>query len=503
IGQAGGMQRLLKDAAAKGHITVEVGVRNCKQCGSKGVENKCVTCGAHTAARADKPELQRVDLGEKLRRAMERVGMQKAPDVKAVQGLISKTKVPEPLEKGLLRAKHDVSVFKDGTVRFDMTDVPLTHFKPREAHVSVAKLRELGYTHDCKGQPLARDDQVCELRVQDVIIPRNGLEYLHKTANFTDELLERFYGLPPFYKAAKPEDLIGQLVVGLAPHTSGGVLGRLLGWTTTQAGLAHPYWHAAKRRNCDGDEDCVMLLLDGLLNFSRAYLPEKRGGLMDAPLVLTTRLDPSEIDKEAHNLDVGWLYPLEFYEATQRCPAPKEVEILIDTVGKRIAEGQGRQYEGLGFTHDTGSIEDGPVQSSYKTLGTMMDKMDGQLRLAEKLRAVDAADVAARVIEGHFLRDLQGNLKKFSKQKVRCVKCNAKYRRPPLKGSCLRCGSNLTMTVHHASVIKYLEVSKRIAEKYNVKPYTKQRLALLEEHVNSLFQSDKVKKTSLKDFFEG
>ena len=29
---------------------------------------------------------------------------------------------------------------------------------------------------------------------------------------------------------------------------------------------------------CDGDEDCVMLLLDGLLNFSRRFLPENRGG---------------------------------------------------------------------------------------------------------------------------------------------------------------------------------------------------------------------------------
>ncbi|MDG5779003.1 LAGLIDADG family homing endonuclease, partial [Haloarculaceae archaeon H-GB1-1] len=29
---------------------------------------------------------------------------------------------------------------------------------------------------------------------------------------------------------------------------------------------------------CDGDEDCVMLLMDGLLNFSKKYLPDKRGG---------------------------------------------------------------------------------------------------------------------------------------------------------------------------------------------------------------------------------
>ena len=34
---------------------------------------------------------------------------------------------------------------------------------------------------------------------------------------------------------------------------------------------------------CDGDEDCVMLLMDGLLNFSRSFLPQNRGGTMDAP----------------------------------------------------------------------------------------------------------------------------------------------------------------------------------------------------------------------------
>jgi DNA polymerase II large subunit len=32
---------------------------------------------------------------------------------------------------------------------------------------------------------------------------------------------------------------------------------------------------------------------------------------MDAPLVLTSSIDPAEIDKESHNLDVMSSYPLD------------------------------------------------------------------------------------------------------------------------------------------------------------------------------------------------
>ncbi len=56
-------------------------------------------------------------------------------------------------------------------------------------------------------------------------------------------------------------------------------------------------------------------------------------------------------------------------------------------------------------------------------------------------------------------------------------------------------------TVHEGSVRKYLEVSKQIAIKYKIDPYTHQRILLLERSVESLFQNDKVKKAKLSDFF--
>ena len=71
-----------------------------------------------------------------------------------------------------------------------------------------------------------------------------------------------------------------------------------------------------------------MLLLEGLLNFSRDILPSNRGGQMDAPLVLTTQLLPSQIDKEALNVDCSWMYSTEFYEATTSQLHPSEVNTL-------------------------------------------------------------------------------------------------------------------------------------------------------------------------------
>ncbi len=979
LGQAGGMQRLVNEAMNSKKITVEVGHRMCSVCGKKTFLPFC-QCGGHTVALTppEKPSPQDIDLSLMVKSALARIGETSMPDVKGVQGLMSREKVPEALEKGILRAKHDVYAFKDGTIRFDMTDVPVSHFKPSEISLSVEKARALGYTHDVYGKPLETPDQILELKVQDFIPSRSCGEYFLRTAQYIDDLLVKFYGMKPFYNAKSSEDLIGQLAIGLAPHTSAGVVTRIIGYTTASAGYAHHYFHAAKRRNCvhpntripvwdekrkelilprigklvdgispegelvpvpegydwyvfgldlekgqyvkrkvkhfvrtappkkwvrirtesgrefvmtpdhnfmhffrrfehkfaddarrgdhvglcrkfpvekveregwiniartlrrleeprkrrieikgaekyimsvaqrfgqarveshilpgrlevmggfeawakspnlleleslaeagminfddlpgecevtflgdrvhlpvwvefdsdlmrlfshylafgsakikpnptihfkssleklsetrelfrnlfelevelkenevkiesrlvydlfvkgfrlgaravsktiprvlytsdeevlsiflsavledmgriveepsriaiytrssglidglgllfarlgiftkyaqpsnvdmnkltiegldlyefgkraspsdahvkrevervckraprtralrspnvggeewydtlldevveveeftdevpaycldietgsddvltknlvwgnglvqircDGDEDCLMMLLDGFLNFSRAYMPERRGGTMDIPLVLSTRLDPNEIDKEAQNVDCRFRYPLEFFEATLRHADPKEIASIMDTVSSRI--GTEKQYEHLGFTHDTTNINEGPKESAYKTLDNMIKKMEAQLDLGAKIRAVDVSDMASRVIETHFLPDMIGNLKSFSKQTFRCMKCGAKFRRIPLKGSCTKCeGGNLSLTVHEKSVKKYLEVTKKICEKYAVSDYTKQRVWVMELSMASLFESDKVKKCKLDDFF--
>ena len=1043
IGPAGGSQRDVTKAAgettgpAGEDLRLSLGDRRCPECGDHTYRTRCADCEVHTepyyecddcgqvvapdeAGRVHCDRCERdvtsptewtVDLNDRYREALDRVAERETafPILKGVKGLTSAHETPEPMEKGVLRAKHGVTAFKDGTVRYDMTDLPVTAVRPAELDVTADDLRELGYEEDVDGDPLRFDDQLVELKVQDVVLSDGAAEHMLKTADFVDDLLESLYDLPPFYDVDDRDDLVGELVFGMAPHTSAAVVGRVVGFTSAAVGYAHPYFHAAKRRNCDGDEDCVMLLLDGLLNFSKEFLPNQRGGSvaadsrllavgpegdvrcltfaefwdeldevvhhdgkfekklvdetgwrtyafdanhearlapverairyeasederlvrvqtqfgrsldvtehhslfryddgieevaggdlspgdlvvapqeldveserttvdvvdnlddpyvfiddhvedllrtvwettahgsdahaafdgglsyrlskrkisydrlaeilshaglsvpddaevglwgsetgiarrvdvdaefawllglfvaegslsgasptlfnadeavvdraveatnaalghdptvewsnkayrvrfpavfravlgalgfddpgasaklvpdailraprdvvlgfirgflagdgsepsddnyttiqfhttservkdgfvfllhrlglvanvsrrerddprrpiytvsvsggasdnplrrvldgeepylpkslvvslptallelremeiegvreliptylkrrenvslgklkeiitelddrdlppeamdrlaklrplvdgdlsylrvqsvervdydgylydlqvggepiftanwlyahnsMDAPLVMSSRLDPTEIDDEAHNMDIVREYPREFYEATLEMADPTDVDV-------RIAEstlGTDDQYRGFDHTHDTTDLHMGPALSAYKTLGSMMEKTEAQLGLARRISAVDESDVAERIIEYHFLPDLIGNLRAFSSQETRCLDCGFKYRRMPLTGDCRECGGRVNLTVHEGSVTKYLDTAIRVADQYDCREYTKQRLQILERSIERVFEDDTNKQGSIADF---
>lgn len=495
IGNYGGSKRNIVDAAKRGNILVEIARCKCTNCGVGSTQSICPVCGSKTIL--TKSGKKRINLANLLKKASENVGVRKMDEVKGVIGMISEQKFPEPLEKGLLRAKNNVFVFKDATIRHDSTNLPLTHFTPEEIGVPLRKLQELGYTHDIDGNELKSHEQILELKMQDVIISQDCAEYLLKVANFVDDLLERFYKQDKFYNLGKKEDLVGHLVVGLAPHTSAGVLGRIIGFTKASACYAHPYFHSAKRRNCDSDEDSIMLLLDALINFSKIYLPSSRGGRMDAPLVLSSRIDPEEIDDESHNIDTMSHLPLEFYKKTIEFAKPSDVLPIIDNVKKRL--GTEKQYSGLMYSHNTSSIHSGPKKCLYKMLPTMKEKVDAQIELAEKIRAVDQKNVVERVLASHFLPDMAGNIKAFSRQKFRCTSCNKKYRRIPLSGEC-KCGGNLVLSVSKGSVVKYLDIAKELSGKYPIDKYLIQRIELMEFEIKSLFENDKSKQSSLDAF---
>jgi DNA polymerase II large subunit len=246
---------------------------------------------------------------------------------------------------------------------------------------------------------------------------------------------------------------------------------------------------------CDGEENGLILMLDCLLNFSKEYLPAKRGSISDAPLTITTILDLGEVDDEVYDLDIAFEYPKEFYEKTKENVYPSEVK--IERVANRL--GSENQYSGLGYTTETTDFNAGVHLTRYKDTEDMVEKVMLQLKLAEKLNCVDERAVAYKILSTHFLKDIKGNLRTFFKQTFRCINCNTIYRRPPLLGKCLKCGGNLVLTVSEGTISKYLEASKKIAEQYHIPDYTKEQLRLLENHLENVF-GRKPKQFSLSAF---
>lgn len=509
LGDSGGNQRLINTALKErpnrrgftqgklGTIEMVTQLRYCKNCNKETISLRC--CKSLTMVKEDAKK-RLVDVSEIVTKAMNNTKVGILPKVKGIKELTSGPKIPESFEKGILRSKYDLRVYKDGTLRYDMIDLPITHFYPKEIGLSVEKALELGYSKDIDGNKLESENQLLELKVQDLIVSKNAGPWLVKVANFVNEELVKLYGSEPFYEVTSNSvmhDLIGSLLICLSPHTSAGVLGRLIGFTSAKAQYGHPFFHAAKRRNCDGDEDSIMLLLDGLLNFSDSFVPTTRGGTMDIPRVLSTRIDPMEIDSEAHNVELNSKYPLEFYEHSEKFSNPVEVLEYLDTVSKRLESPE--QYEGYSFTHSSSNINLGPNESRYVTLDSMKSKAIASLELAKKTRASDASYVAEQTIEKHFIRDIIGNLRSFSTQGVRCKKCNTKYRRPPLKNTC-SCGGLLQLNISPASVAKYRQIAGEIADKYGSRKFIRQRLELAFSAIEETLENEQIKQMDLGAF---
>jgi len=520
VGPKGGATRDIMKACKEDSFYTEIANRYCDNCKLPSLGTHCRTCGASTMVRnlcmMCKAEVEEGDrcarcgkegrthsavnypLKMAIEQARKKLGVAPEEPFKGVKSLMSRHRSAEPLEKGILRQKHGLHAFKDGTIRFDATNEPLTHFKPAWIAASIEKLREMGYTRDYLGKELASPDQIVELMMQDVIIPRDSAKHLLNTAKFIDEELEKLYELEPFYKVDRVDDLVGHLVVGLAPHTSVGIMGRIIGFTDSQVCLASPVWHSAKRRDCDGDADSVMLLMDAFLNFSFDFLPDKIGGLMDAPLLIQPVVLPHEVQRQAHNVDIASAYPVEFYEATWKQGKAADAASMIETIKNRI--GDEHQFFGYAFTHFTDALVTKAQRSAYSTLNTMEEKLKMQFDTAKLINAVDADEVAAMVLTTHILPDIMGNMRSYSSQTFRCTTCGAKFRRMPLLGKCTECQSELIQTVTRGAVEKYLGIATDMCQQYKINDYLRSRVESIAMELKLIFKEEKKMQSSLTEF---
>ena len=524
VGIEGGRMNNFIDVIKKGFVISDFPIINCEDCKQQTIYRKCEHCGSYntkqryidpkTKIKYDEPpkdlrvrafERRKYEISKLYKKTIENWNDEIPSLIKGVKNTKNKYRYAEHPLKGILRSKFSLRVNKDGTVRYDGTELGITHFKPKEIGLTVSKVKKLGYSFDWKGNEITSDEQLIEIFPQDIIIPDSDIlgseaasRVLQRVANFVDEELTRLYNKPAYYNIATKEDLIGQMVIGLAPHTSAGIAGRIIGFSKISALLAHPYWHAAQRRDLDGEETSIMLMLDAFLNFSRDFLPDQRGSRsMDAPLVITTILNSKEVDDEVYDLNITNNYPLEFYNLAKKMKDPWDIEIrtiknTLDTID---------QYENHLFTHPVSNLNQGVQMSSYKTLPTMREKMDGQVELAKIIRAVELPKLAELIVNGHFIRDTKGNLRKFTMQQFRCPKCNEKYRRMPLSGICNACKNpKLIYTISEGSIKKYIEATHELMKIEGVSSYLRETITLLQKRIDSVFGKEATKQKGLGDF---
>ena len=139
---------------------------------------------------------------------------------------------------------------------------------------------------------------------------------------------------------------------------------------------------------------------------------------------------------------------------------------------------------------------------------------------------------------------MRGNIRAFGQQKVRCVKCNHSYRRPPLTKSCrevvktervalcpecgcfnltnektntlpsecsicsrslevdIKCGGKIIGTVYPNSVMKYNKLMEHLIENFGCSDYNKQKYFQFKEWTQDMFGLKRKGIQQTLDFFD-
>jgi len=236
--------------------------------------------------------------------------------------------------------------------------------------------------------------------------------------------------------------------------------------------------------------------MDSLLNFSRQFLSDRIGGLMDAPLLIQPLVLPHESQPQAHNLEVTKFFPLSFFESTKSQQKASDVT-SVEIIKSRLETKE--QFYDYHYTHQTSKLTSSKSRSAYSTLGSMLDKFDMQIKNADLIDAVDTNEIVSNVISTHLIPDIMGNLRAYAKQSFRCTACGRSYRRLPLLQHCI-CGNKLIQTITRASVEKYLKLAKRLIEKYKMSTYQKGRIIALSDEIDLVFGKSDGDQALLTDY---
>ncbi|MGC9067783.1 MAG: hypothetical protein ACP5GU_03990 [Thermoprotei archaeon] len=377
---------------------------------------------------------------EEYRNAIKEIGFGSPSTLRPVKD----SKGYEIIEKGILRSLNNVSVSNDGIVKIKITNAPLTHFRPKDIGISIHKLKSLGYNYDINGNELIDENQVVKLFPYDVILPMHVGELLLNVTKFVDSELQRVYKLPLFYYILDLYGLIGHLIVGFAPNSRIGVIGRIIGFSESDVLYAHPSWHMSKGRLCNGQEDYIALALDLILNYSSKYL-----GYDHYPFIVNMHINEINLTDE----------PITVYDTSWIGEKASSVNISEEA-----------NYNNLMF-HPGFLIN--PIQQHSQSI---LSNLELYLNVMLKLDYVDVEKIST-IISAQLIPVFKRKLLKYLTSGFICTKCGAIYKRPPLNGLCIKCDSPLRTVKDLKSLAKYIIIFDKISTITRKRPSIVQNIA--------------------------
>ncbi|MHA1977425.1 MAG: hypothetical protein ACW98F_14805 [Candidatus Hodarchaeales archaeon] len=497
LGKHGGPQRDFFKLPQDSSIKIRVADRYCNSCGINSFNVYCSECKQPTDQQytcreghiSDSPicsncekkaypmKLKTVNINAIFNSNIKKVGSPEIKKVKGISNLDNTYGIPESLIKGILRAKHGIFVFKDGTSRFSYTNSPIRTFTANEINTPINELQRLGYSHDIFGENLTQKEQLIEIFPYDIIINEEGLKFLFTQSKFLDDELAFQYNKSPYYRFQSHKAVTGSLVVGISPTSQIGVIGRLIGYTNSNVLFAHPLWHLLKSRSCNGVTDSITLLLDVLLNFSREFVPTYHGGALDIPLVINL------VDKWKDLVDYAKFDTLVlnhiFYQELQRTPALKSLitqEISLLTTPE-------------GAIHTSNDISTYSI-NNLLTEKKVVERIKIALESLQTIRGVEEGKYVDNLLINDFLIKISMSISRFFQQPIRCKYCKTTYRRVPLSEKCPQCNNKtLELTLSKGWVLRYLEIINLLSDRYSsdLSESTKSWIRYIELNKNLLF----------------
>jgi DNA polymerase II large subunit len=148
VGAEGGKFRSFQAALHAGKVKADFALFFCNHCKQESVFSVCDVCGHRTermflcetcgltksCVHTPKSYVSKeIDIKKIFNNLLNKLNTQIFPDlIKGVKGTFNPNHIPEHLIKAILRAKHSVNVNKDGTVRYDSSELAITHLKLME-----------------------------------------------------------------------------------------------------------------------------------------------------------------------------------------------------------------------------------------------------------------------------------------------------------------------------------------------------------------------------------